>query len=219
MRPITIEPKKIEEYLRDHGPTNTQELLEKFQCSHATLYVKLKDVSYISSCNKNGKYHALSEIAKYNRDGLWCCRGIVFSKWGTIKETIQHLIDSSEAGMSSSELSSFLKTKVTPQLVAAVKEKKIVRIRYGRHQIYYSTYLKKKQHQIEKRKMMIGEVKKPEPVISNKKIIQILVSIVKHRAVTQKQVREMLSSERITVNDKELRWIFTKYDIEKKGSP
>lgn len=218
MRPISVESKDVEKYLRDHGPTSTQELLDKFQCSPATLYTKLKGVPYISSCNKNNKYHTLSEMAEYDRSGLWSYEGIIFSKLRTIKETIQQLVNCSEAGLSTSELNSLLKTKVTPQLVSSVKERRVVRIRYGRHQVYYSTDLNVKRRQIERRIEMIDKSKKPEPFISNKRIIQILVLIVKHHAVTQKQVREILSSEGISVSDKELGWIFTKYEIEKKGA-
>jgi len=218
MRPIETDVVDVRELLRRHGPTSTEDLLRELECSRATLYVKLARISYVSSCNRNGKYHALLEMVKYDHKGLWFHQGIVFSRWGTLKNTIQHLVDDSEIGLTTGELNSILKTRVTPQLVVLVRERKVVRVRQGRHQVYYSANSTVRKRQNERREAAEGFREDTIPV-SKEEIIQILVAVVKHHAVTLTEANAILSSQGTVVNERAVRWVFRKYGIEKKGSP
>lgn len=218
MRPIETNVEDVSELLRKRGPMNTEDMLRELECSRATLYVKLIKIPYVSSCNKNGKYHSLSEMVNYDSRGLWYYQEIVFSRLGTLKNTIQQLVDSSEMGLTTGELNSILKTRVTPQLVAFVKEKRIVRVRQGRHQVYYNANPAVRKRQNERRRA-VESPREGAITLGKEETIQILVAIVKHHAVTLTGVKTILSSQGIVANERALRWIFTKYEIEKKGFP
>lgn len=214
MKTTRIYQKDVVKILEEKGPITTKEIITELQCSRATLYVKLKDIPYITSCNKNGKYHALKNKAKYEKNGLWIHEDIVFSKWGTLENTILHLIDTSDAGLYRSDLEEILKTKIIPQLGALKKAEKIVKVRYGRHHIYYSVNPDIKKKQMEKRDVLI-EYPEVKRTMSKDKIIQILSTIVKHQTITMKDTMQILSSEGISVTDIELTWIFKKCDLKK----
>jgi hypothetical protein len=66
---------------------------------------------------------------------------------------------------------------------------------------------------------MIPRKKEKEISVPNKKLISILISIVRHHAVTEENAKKLLDADGIVVSDKELHGIFTKYDIKKKVSP
>jgi hypothetical protein len=77
-----------------------EDLLEKLDCSVITVRRRLKKWNAISSYNKNGRYYTLSDIAKFDNNGLWICQDIGFSKNGNLTQTITQLISSSAAGFS-----------------------------------------------------------------------------------------------------------------------
>ena len=154
-------------------------------------------------------------MARYDYNGLWHSGDIVFSKWGTLADTIQHLVDSSKAGLSSLDLGSILKTKIIPQLVALGKAKRIVRVRYGRHHVYYNVKPGIKEQQMRKRKALMGYPKEAERTLGKDKIILVLTTIVKHRTISFEDTMEILSSEGIPVNNKELTLLFKKYGFKK----
>lgn len=217
MKSIRIHRKDVVTMLEEKGPITTREMIKELQCSRSTLYTKLKGIPHITSSNKNGKYHVLQTMAKYDQNGLWRSGDIVFSKWGTLDHTIQHLVDSSKAGLSSFDLESILNTKIVPQLVALRKAKRIVRMRYGRHLVYYCIDPVTKKSQMKKRSDLIGCPKEVERRMSKDKVIIILTTIVKYHAVSFDDAMEILSSEGIFVTDMELTWIFTKYRLKKGG--
>ena len=214
MKTTRIFKKDVVKLLGEKGPITTKEMMTELQCSRATLYTKLKDIPYITSGNKNGTYHALKNKAKYDKNGLWMHEYIVFSKWGTLENTIQHLIDTSDAGLHSSDLEEILKTKITPQLSALKKNEKIVQVRYGRHHVYYSADPNIKEWQTGKRNIRI-EYPEAKITMSKEKIIQILSTILKYQTISMKDAVEILTSEGISVTEIELTWIFKKYDFKK----
>ena len=216
MKPIRVHQDDVVRILEEKGPVSTNELIKELQCSRSTLYVKLKEIPYTTSCNKNGKYHALQGIAWYDHNGLWYFGDIVFSKWGTLEDTIQHLVDSSKAGLSSIDLESILKTKITPQLVALGNVKRIDRVRYGRHHVYYSVNRVVKERQMSERNALIGYPKEAKTMMGKDKTIRVLATIVKHQTISFENAMEILSSEGIFVTDNELIWVFEKYGLKKR---
>ena len=54
----------------------------------ATIFRKLRELCYLRSYSHRGKYYTLPEIARFNEQGLWSCRGVHFSKQGSLLNTI-----------------------------------------------------------------------------------------------------------------------------------
>jgi len=57
-----------------------------------TVFRKLTQLSYRSSYSHRGGFYTLDSIARFDRDGLWGCRGAWFSRRGTLLATAQSLV-------------------------------------------------------------------------------------------------------------------------------
>jgi hypothetical protein len=151
MKPIRVGAEDVVLALETNEVLRTDELMRMFDCSRRTLYVKLSQCDFISSLNFNSRYLTLTKTPEFDNNGLWNYKGKVFSKWGGIKETIVMLVDSSKMGLTPSQISYLLKTRVTSQLLTCLKEGKLNRIRYGRNQVYFSIARSIEKSQTQKR--------------------------------------------------------------------
>ena len=60
--------------------------------SIATVRRRLKEWGALSSYNRSGQYYTLPSIPEFNKQGLWRHEGAFFSKHGTLKNTVIHLV-------------------------------------------------------------------------------------------------------------------------------
>jgi hypothetical protein len=63
-----------------------------------TAYKYMKPLQYLTSYTHAGKYYTLKSIPEFDKDGLWHFGDIGFSKYGTLMETISHLVNNSISG-------------------------------------------------------------------------------------------------------------------------
>ena len=104
MRP-EISTEDIYEKIREKQVVTIENLVRLSKCSISTMRRRLKKWQAYTSYNKNGKYYTLPCIPQFNRNGIWVYKkNICFSKYGSLKKTIIHLVNISEAGYSISEL-------------------------------------------------------------------------------------------------------------------
>jgi hypothetical protein len=61
-----------------------------------------------TSYNQNGRYYVLSYIPKFEENGLWKHKGILFSKNGNLRKTVVTLINNSMAGHTATEAGKLL---------------------------------------------------------------------------------------------------------------
>ncbi len=80
--------------------------------SRMTVFRRLRKLDYIYSCSHREKYYSLKQIAKYSEYGLWIHKSVLFSKHGTLKNTLQILLDQSFKGDTASEFNEILKIKI-----------------------------------------------------------------------------------------------------------
>lgn len=115
--------------------------------SRMTVFRKLEKLDYISSCSHSGKYYALKKTARFNKHGIWRHESVMFSKHGTLKNTLKVMIDVSVEGFTATELKEILKVKVEDSLYILTKEKAIKRKKISGIFVYFSgkTKTEKKQ--------------------------------------------------------------------------
>ena len=106
--------------------------------SRMTVFRRLSKLGYVSSCSHSGKYYSLSRIAKYNQHGLWGIKSVLFSKYKTLKKTVEVLISQSQMGYAASELNKILKLKVDDTLLELTKIKIINRKKIFGVYVYFS---------------------------------------------------------------------------------
>ncbi|MCP4371525.1 MAG: hypothetical protein GY797_25900 [Deltaproteobacteria bacterium] len=106
--------------------------------SRMTVFRKLSEQSYISSYSHRGKYYALVEKINFDKTGLWSCGEALFSRYGTLMETIKAFIDKSEMGYSANELKGVLSVEAKEPLYNLILQKRIVRKKSKGIYIYFS---------------------------------------------------------------------------------
>lgn len=84
------------------------ELLLLLSCSVRTGRIKLKEWGTYTSYNKNGQYYTMFTVPRFNEYGLWCYKGICFSKHGNLKNTVIHLAHESSSGLSGKQIGDML---------------------------------------------------------------------------------------------------------------
>jgi len=94
-----------------------------------TVFRKLRTLDYLSSYSHNGRNYALRAQMRFDARGLWHCRGVHFSRWGTLMETVAAWVERAEGGWFASELAAELAVAVKEPLLKLVREG---RLRAGR---------------------------------------------------------------------------------------
>ena len=153
MRTKKITDQALREFIITKNVVSLIELKDFLQTNaNMTVYRRLQELSYISSCSHRGKYYSLNEIAKFNESGLWIYNTIIFSIYGNLVETCKHFINSSESGYSNIELRQIIGLDVKESLLNLYKKNKINRDQLGNQLIYFSVDPSKKRSQIILRK-------------------------------------------------------------------
>jgi hypothetical protein len=92
-----------------------------------TVFRKLAQLPYRTSYSHRGGFYTLDSIARFDADGLWCCRGARFSRYGTLLETAQSLVSDAPAGYLAHELEALLQVSVKDALRQLVNDRRLDR--------------------------------------------------------------------------------------------
>ncbi len=118
----------------------------------ATVFRRLKQLSARSSYSHRGRYYTLDNIAQFDEWGLWSCRNAHFSKYGTLLNTAQTLVESSPAGFFANELESVLQVSVKDALHQLTRKGLLTRDRRGSCYLYRAADPKIQRRQLRTRR-------------------------------------------------------------------
>ena len=90
--------------LKEKKIVKIQQLSDLLECSRRTAQRRLKEWQTYNSYNKYGKYFTLPNIPKFDKYGLWKYKGVFFSRYGNLENTITHIVKNSEMGFDTSEI-------------------------------------------------------------------------------------------------------------------
>lgn len=105
----------------------------------ATIFRKLKLISARSSYSHRGRYYTLDNIPQFDEWGLWTFRDVHFSKYGTLLNTAQTLVESSFDGFLASELETLLQVSVKDALRKLTQNGRLTRDRRSGRYLYCAT--------------------------------------------------------------------------------
>ncbi|MBW1700274.1 MAG: hypothetical protein JRH18_22350 [Deltaproteobacteria bacterium] len=106
--------------------------------SKRTIARKLDALGCRASYSHAGRYYTLEECADYNQYGLWSFRNIHFSKYGTLINTILHLVNDSQEGYFASELRDLLDVRVHNALAKLYASRRLFREQIQSQYLYLS---------------------------------------------------------------------------------
>jgi len=205
----------------------TSETLRRiWGCSQPTVLRRLKRVGYYSSYNFNSTYFTLEGIPQFDRHGLWECRRVRFSQWGTLRETIRHLVDDSQKGLTLGELQDILQTRVSNQVRFFAEEGVLVRMRYAGGSVYYSSGEPRRLVQKDQRERMVKPATQvqwgKDKLLASRQsalwVIEILAAKIAQPEWGVQEVYGTLSGRGIQMPAGVVRAVFEQFGLAKKNS-
>ncbi len=113
-------------------------LAEAIEYSVPSVRRFLANIGYFSSFTHNGRWYTLSHIPLFNHDGIWFSGTTGFSRSGSLTQTIIHLINRSQQGLTAEEIGGKLRSRCHSILVGLYRSGKLQRYKLGRSNIYLS---------------------------------------------------------------------------------
>lgn len=162
-------------------------LLFLLNCSVRCGRSKLKQWHAHTSYNNNGQYYALSDVPRFDTNGLWWYKGAYFSKYGTLKNTVVHLVGASPAGLTGWQIGQLVGLTPRSFLFHFRDAPGIRREKYLGVYVYFSDDKVKYTEQVANRleEIALGEA------ISDADAIVILVALIRHHGFTAEHLAEL----------------------------
>jgi len=219
MRTIAFSPDAIMAPFFDKKILTRAELLKLTGCSNMTLFRRLSEHGYYTSYNFNSRYYTIAEVARFDRKGLWEYHDVRFSKHGTLKATIRHLVSASEMGYSANDLAQLLGVRVASLLLPLTNDGLVVRENFGGW-LYFSADPRQYEEQINRRRSTLQLPQPPIVVLphqlDDKTTIEALLGLVKNPAAGPMLPRAYLKSRGMVVPLSALDALFERYELLKK---
>ena len=173
---------------------------------------RLKDWDALSSYNFSGRYYTLHSIPEFNKKGLWKHQGIFFSKHGTLKNTIIHLVQISKKGLSNSELEGILGINPNSYLPQYKQIMGVKREKHKREVVYFSAdeelYRWQKQNRFPPKPTSL---KLPPDALS----IIVLVKLVKNPNSTPTELSKVLRRDGYEIDALMIENLFEYHGLKK----
>jgi hypothetical protein len=118
-----------------------------------TVFRKLRTLDYLSSYSHGGRYYALRERIRFDARGLWNCRGVHFSRWGTLMETVAAWVEQGERGWFASELGAELAVAVKEPLLKLARQGRLAREEVSGLYLYCSAKAHRRREQMRARRL------------------------------------------------------------------
>jgi len=190
-------------------PTLQQLIPGRSKCS---LFRDLKEIGYLSSYNKAGRYYTIRSLAKFDDTGIWKHNEVYFSTWGSLKATSKNLIDNSAAGYTHLELQQLLGVRVHNTLLDLVTHEKIGREAFGSAYLYTHADSVVKAKQLKER-----DIISQKPPVDPYLTIEILRAVIKYPQKSVKDIQHHLIKSGVMIKFDEVEDVFSFYDLGKKN--
>jgi hypothetical protein len=159
-------------------------------CSIRTVQRQFAELEVLRSYNKNSQYYTISEIPKFNANGIWCYRDILFSKYGDLRQTVKNAIVASDAGLSGNEIGGIVNLLPRSFMHHFSEMEGVFREKHGGVYIYFSNdstiYARQKL-----KRVRISDVEK----ISDAIAVKILVGYIKYPELSEQELSSILRRE------------------------
>lgn len=128
MRPERFHAKQLARLLRQRHIATMKELKVALGSgTDMTVFRKLSELGYRSSYSHRGMFYALDEVAQFDSKGLWSCRGVHFSRTGSLIDTVEQFVVTAGRGCLATELAAELHVPVKEPLLKLVQAERIIR--------------------------------------------------------------------------------------------
>jgi hypothetical protein len=184
--------------------------------SRMSVFRRLSALGYLSSYTHDGRFYTLRDIPPFDQDGLWRYQGVGFSRDGSLKATVERLVEQSDAGRTHSELHVRLQVRVHNTLLDLVEDRRIGRETVPGHYLYVSANPARAQSQFLLRQQRSAEPA-PPPESPAVVVIEVLLDLVRSAGVRPDAdpVAARLAARGLAVTADQVEAIFSRYGLKK----
>jgi hypothetical protein len=173
---------------------------------------RLKVWKTYHSYNQNGRYYTLPAVPEFDANGLWRWRGVFFSRYGTLRQTLLELVRRSEAGLKATEIGALLGLDPRSFLSAYAADPQLRRVKTEGGFVYYAANPEVGAVQRQRRSALSTTVRR----ITDAEAIAILVEKIKHPALSDKALSRRLSAQKLRVDSELIGNLFADHGLAVK---
>ena len=192
-----------------------EEVAKLIESSVHTARRRLKLWGARTSYNHNGRYYTLPEVPEFDARGLWHWRGVFFSQYGNLKQTVVELIGRSEAGLDAGELRTLLGLDPRSFLSAFADHPQLSREKLQGRFVYFSALPSVYARQRKRRGGLSASAREPTSI----EVVAILVEKIKHPALSPEALSRRLREQQIRVEAQSIENLFVRHGLEVKKTP
>lgn len=198
-----------------------QSIIDQSGSSERTTQRYLKALNGLTSYTHRGRFVTLSQMPRFDNNGIWFYRQIGFSKFGNSLDTIIGLINQSECGFAREELEAMLKIGISKQIQILVQRENIHRVKLGNKYLYLPESV---MHNRKKRLKIIGDRQAEEHFekeVQKTDLIALLkaVLIEKRIGIDIKSLKRISQKYSLRIPSKKIEALLLNYDLLEKKSP
>jgi len=188
--------------------------------SRRSLFRDLQRLDYLASYSHAGRYYALRNKVPFDPEGLWIYQGIGFSVRGTLRTTVAHLVDVSDAGRTHRQLELRLRVRAHNVLLDLVHAGRVAREDVGPTYLYVSADLKRAKAQIENRLRILNAKDPTHGRLADALVVEVLLEIIhgaKRPPSSATNLTRRLMARGVNVTAEQVKGILDEHGIGKKG--
>ena len=199
--------KVVEELFQIHKVLTISELAHSLNRSVVTARRQLDKMEYFSSYTHNSRYYTVKSVTTFNENGIWHHGEIYFSKFGTLKRTIIHLINISPCGMTVSQIFNILGIKCYSHLNLFYKNGIISRSKIDKGFIYLA-----KEESIYKKQLNYYDHPKG---LTSQAAIKLLVEYINNPKATYQDLSKAMNQHNFQIPVKTIELFFKEHGVKK----
>lgn len=188
-------------------------LLSMLKCSTRSGRNILRQWGTYNSYNHNGRYYTLPDVPKFDGNGLWKYKGVFFSKHGTLKNTVVHLINSATSGLTGNQIGEIVEISPQSFLCHSRDAPGIRREKYDGVYVYFSDDNDRYKQQTHSR---LDALTISAKYLSDADAVLILVAMIKHHNITADNLAALPEIKEKNISHMILREFFERHGIGKK---
>ena len=183
--------------------------------SRMSVFRRLSAMGYFSSYSHAGRYYTLRDVPQFDVDGLWHYQGIGFSRHGSLKSTVEHMVTEAEDGRTHGELRVRLQVRVYNALLDLVRHQRIGRESFTGQYLYVHPDPEVARRQIAcrgRQQAAFAAVPLPASIV-----IEVLAELIQGTRMHADpiQIAARLAARGLSLTPEQVETVFTKYGVKK----
>jgi hypothetical protein len=180
--------------------------------SRMSVFRRLREQGYYSSFTHAGRYYTLRDIPRFDEQGLWFRQGVGFSRAGTLKATMVHLIETAACGYTHAELEQVLRLRVHNTALVLVQQGRVGRECLEKAYLYVSARASRAAEQVRARRAAEEPARAPLPAAT---VIEVLVETLTagRVAIAPPVVAQRLGARGVAVTGAQVEQVFAQYGV------